>query len=548
MSIALTWSSTSGLSDLPAQSARITAGEAETITWSQVTGQTAVDISTWTLKFTMSPRAGSNPSVSRGDSAFSSKTAAGTCSLSITAENTEALPSRAFYFEFRRTDSGYETLLSYGFITVYQTAGASVNVPANTLLALEYGGTEADLSATGPGVVVQASAGAPLTISSYATILSAIGAQPLDADLTALAALSGTNTIYYRSGASTWSAVTVGSGLTFSGGTLDVGTSVVTLTGTQTLSNKTLTSPKIGTITDSGGLSSVDVENRRLIADDGVTVNIDFSASNVVICGNTWTAGTGTLTLGTGKTLTCSNTLTFTGTDSSSVAFGTGGTVFYTSGLGTNVQTALAVAVGSAGAVVVNGGALGTPSSGTLTNCTGTATGLTAGTATNATNVAITDDTTTNATVYLAWVGTASGNQAAKVSSTGITYNPSNGFLVTSGGFITGGSSIILRTDYAYFANTKILIQNGTKFQWQESDFSTISTGIDRSAAGVVRVTNGSTGYGKIEAKGMRLERLSGTPSSPPTGIVEYYCLDADGGAKLYSIDSSGTVRSVTLA
>jgi hypothetical protein len=41
------------------------------------------------------------------------------------------------------------------------------------------------------------------------------------------------------------------------------------------------------------------------------------------------------------------------------------------SGLGTNVATALATNVGSAGAVVVNGGALGTPSSGTLTNATG---------------------------------------------------------------------------------------------------------------------------------------------------------------------------------
>jgi hypothetical protein len=40
-------------------------------------------------------------------------------------------------------------------------------------------------------------------------------------------------------------------------------------------------------------------------------------------------------------------------------------------GLGTNVATALAVNVGSAGAPVVNGGALGTPSSGTLTSCTG---------------------------------------------------------------------------------------------------------------------------------------------------------------------------------
>jgi hypothetical protein len=42
-------------------------------------------------------------------------------------------------------------------------------------------------------------------------------------------------------------------------------------------------------------------------------------------------------------------------------------------GLGTGVATALAVNVGSAGSFVVNGGALGTPSSGTVTNLTGTA-------------------------------------------------------------------------------------------------------------------------------------------------------------------------------
>jgi hypothetical protein len=43
------------------------------------------------------------------------------------------------------------------------------------------------------------------------------------------------------------------------------------------------------------------------------------------------------------------------------------------SGLGTGVATALAVNVGTAGSVVVNGGVLGTPSSGTVTNLTGTA-------------------------------------------------------------------------------------------------------------------------------------------------------------------------------
>jgi len=41
------------------------------------------------------------------------------------------------------------------------------------------------------------------------------------------------------------------------------------------------------------------------------------------------------------------------------------------SGLGTNVASALGTNVGTAGSFVVNGGALGTPSSGTLTNATG---------------------------------------------------------------------------------------------------------------------------------------------------------------------------------
>lgn len=48
--------------------------------------------------------------------------------------------------------------------------------------------------------------------------------------------------------------------------------------------------------------------------------------------GNTWGTGTGTLSIGAGKTFTASNTLTATGTDGSSVAFGTGGTVLYSGG------------------------------------------------------------------------------------------------------------------------------------------------------------------------------------------------------------------------
>lgn len=54
---------------------------------------------------------------------------------------------------------------------------------------------------------------------------------------------------------------------------------------------------------------------------------------------------------------------------------------------GTGVQTALGVNIGTAGSVVVNGGALGTPSSGVATNLTGTASGLTAGTVTTNANL-----------------------------------------------------------------------------------------------------------------------------------------------------------------
>ena len=58
-----------------------------------------------------------------------------------------------------------------------------------------------------------------LNAASTSAFLTNIGAQPLDADLSQIAALTGTNNIYYRS-AGGWTTVTIGTGLTFSGGTL----------------------------------------------------------------------------------------------------------------------------------------------------------------------------------------------------------------------------------------------------------------------------------------------------------------------------------------
>lgn len=63
------------------------------------------------------------------------------------------------------------------------------------------------------------------------------GYQPLDADLTAIAALTGTDTIYYRSAANTWTPVAIGSNIDFIAGTLSANGNITFLSLSDTPSS-----------------------------------------------------------------------------------------------------------------------------------------------------------------------------------------------------------------------------------------------------------------------------------------------------------------------
>jgi hypothetical protein len=111
------------------------------------------------------------------------------------------------------------------------------------------------------------------TVTGLQTALD--GKQAGDADLTALAALTGTNTIYYRSGVDTWTAVTIGSGLTFSGGTL-----ASTGGGGGSVATDTIWNAKgdlaVASGADAASRLAVGSNGKVPVADSGATVGIDW--------------------------------------------------------------------------------------------------------------------------------------------------------------------------------------------------------------------------------------------------------------------------------
>lgn len=128
--------------------------------------------------------------------------------------------------------------------------------------------------------LTQPSAGLTITNSGVAVTTTGTRTFALSDDLAALEALSGTDTIYYRSGANTWSAVTIGSNLTFSSGTLSA-----TGGGSSNSFATIAVSGQSNVVADSSS------DTLTLVAGSNVTITTDASTDTITIAASGGGAG-----------------------------------------------------------------------------------------------------------------------------------------------------------------------------------------------------------------------------------------------------------------
>ena len=316
-----------------------------------------------------------------------------------------------------------------GSVTIKASGQTGVSVAVGETATVYFNGTDYVKSATttyGTGTVTAVSvasangfAGSSSGGATPALTLSTSITGVLKGNGTAIrAATSGTDyapatsgsSILYGNGSGGFSNVTVGSGLSFSTGTLS-----------STGSGGTVTS-----VSFTGGIISVATATTTpAFTVAGTSGGIPYFSS-----ASTWAT----------SAALASNAL---------VVGGGAGAAPSTITTGTGVVTALGVNTGSAGAFVVNGGALGTPSSGTVTNLTGTASININGTvgATTATT-----GTFTNVQITSLGVGTAASGTSGEIRATNnITAYYSDDRLKTRLGSIEGALDKVRTLDAFYY-------------------------------------------------------------------------------------------------
>jgi hypothetical protein len=295
---------------------------------------------------------------------------------------------------------------------IFDTVGGAITAGTGITIANSDVGNTSTVSITNTAVtagnygsataipVFTVNAQGQLTAASTASITTSLNiAGDSGTDVIALA----TDTITFVGGTGITSSVnSAANSVTF-----DIDNTVATLTGTQTLTNKTInlssntlvaTSAQLAAaVTDETGSGSLVFATSPTLVTPVLGV---ASATTINKVAFTAPATGSTLTIADGKTLTASNTLTFTGTDSSSVNVGAGGTVAYVANKlnvfaatsSSELAGVISDETGSGALVFANTPTLVTPVLGaaTATSITATSGNLTLAAASGNNNIALT--------------------------------------------------------------------------------------------------------------------------------------------------------------
>lgn len=372
--------------------------------------------------------------------------------------------------------------------------------------------------------------------------------QPLDGDLTSLAALSGTDTIYYRSAANTWSAVTIGANLTFSGGTLSAasgGGSYDILTDPNW---NTLGDLIVGTGSGTAAILSVGGDNRILMADSAQPAGMKWATSGQVITAlgltslATTTPGTGIATFlatpsGANLASALTSALPVSKGGTGITSLGTGIATWWGTPSSANLAAAVTDETGSGPLVFGTSPTIATPTISTINSAAGTTLNLNGtisaagASTTTGTSVAIAASNaiagTTNAGAAAGGGVTITSGNAARLTSgnsnggdisfvtgsgigtgvmgsvlfpDGTTTKPGLAFASSTGtGFYRGGSDqfwfLAGSANVFRYLSSTIDLASSTKLAWaSDTNYSSRDVALQRNAAGIIEIDSGTAG------------------------------------------------------